>query len=104
METIKKEFDWNTNRGFPRDFLMYDKQKKALLGYKVYNGDYSIEKEVYMNGFRQVNHEIESWRPIEPFELIESNNNGELKGKLKEIAMKLDEYDNPVIMLVKHKK
>ena len=105
METIRNEYNWATNRGFPRDFLMYDRQVKSLLGYTIYNGDYSIQKELYMNSLTPVNHEIESWRPIEPFDLIESLKKGELKdGKLKEIAKTLDEEDNPVIMLIKHKK
>ena len=48
---------------------------------------------------------IESWQTFEAHRLVESLENGELKdGKLKEIAAKLDEDSNPVIMLVKHRK
>jgi len=37
--------------------------------------------------------------------ICQSYNKGELKdGKLKEIVAKLNEEDNPVIMLIKHKK
>lgn len=57
-----------------------------------------------MNWLRPVNHEIESWQPLEAHQLVESYKKGELKGKLKEIAATLDEEDNPVIMLIKHKK
>jgi hypothetical protein len=54
---------------------------------------------------RPVNHEIESWYPLEAHQLVESYEKGELKdGKLKEIAATLDEESNPVIMLIKHKK
>jgi hypothetical protein len=102
METIKNEYNFNTKQGFPRTFFMYDKQEKALGGYTVYNGDYTIKKEIYMNWLRPVNHEIESWQPLEAHLLVESYKKGELKGKLKEIAAKLDEEDNPVIMLIKH--
>ena len=105
IETVRKEYDWNTGRGFPRTFMMYDTQEKAFWGYTVYNGDYSIKKEIYMNVLRPINHEIESWQPIEAYQLVESYKKGELKdGKLKEIASKLDMEDNPVIMLIKHKK
>ena len=105
FETIKNEFDLNTRTGFPRTFFAYDKQKKEFFGYNVYNGDYSIKKEIYMNALRPVNHEIVSWQPIEAHQLVESYEKGELKaGKLKDIAAKLDPEDNPVIMLVKHKK
>jgi hypothetical protein len=104
METIKNVYNFNTRRGFPRTYFMYDRQEKAFGGYTVYNGDYSIKKEIYMNALRPVNHEIESWQPLEAYQVVESYKKGELKGKLKEIASTLDEEDNPVIMLVKHKK
>jgi hypothetical protein len=104
METIKNVFDFNKRSGFPRTFFMYDRQEKAFFGYVVYNGDYSIKKEIYMNMLRPVNHEIESWQALEAYQLVESYKKGELKGKLEEIAATLDEEDNPVIMLIKHKK
>jgi hypothetical protein len=104
METIKNVYDFDTKNGGQRTFFMYDKQEKAFFGYNVYNGDYTTKKEIYMNVLRPVNHEIESCQPLEPFELIESYEKGELKGKLKEIAATLDEDDNPVIMMIKHKK
>jgi len=104
METIKNEYDFDSRRGFPRTFFMYDRQEKSFFGYTVYNGDYSTKKEIYMNSLRAVNHEIESWQPLEAYQLVESFKNGELQGILKEIAAELDEEDNPIIMLVKHKK
>lgn len=103
METIKNVYDFNRDKGFPRTFMMYDNQEKAILNYAVYNGDYSIPKEIYMNATRPVNHEIESWYPLEAYRLVEHYNKGELKGKLKGIAEKLDEDDSPVIMLIKHR-
>jgi hypothetical protein len=104
METIKNVYDWNTEDGFPTTYFMYDRQEKAFFKYTVYNGDYSTKKEIYMNVFRPVNHEIESWQPLEAFQLVVSYNNRQLKGKLKEIAATLDEDDNRVIMIIKHKK
>ena len=104
METVKKTFDFKKSEGFPRTFMMYDTQEKAILGYKVYNGDYSSKKEIYMSVARPVNHKIDSWQPLEAFQLVEDYKKGILKGKLKDIAAKLDEDDNPVIMLIKHKK
>ncbi|GHT51210.1 hypothetical protein FACS189440_19920 [Bacteroidia bacterium] len=104
METIKNEYNFNTKQGFPRTFFMYDRQEKAFSEYTVYNGDYSTKKEIYMTMLSPVNHEIESWYPLEAYQLVESYKKGELKGRLKEIAAKLDEEDNPVIMLIKHKK
>ncbi|RHJ91164.1 6-bladed beta-propeller [Parabacteroides bouchesdurhonensis] len=104
METIKNEYNFNTNRGFERTYFMYDRQEKTFSGYTIYNGDYSTKEEIYMSGLRPVNHEIESWQSLEAYQLVEAYEKGKLKGKLKEIASKLDEESNPVIMLVKHKK
>ena len=105
METIINEYNFVSRRGFDRNFFMYDRQEKTFSGYTVYNGDYSTKKEIYMIALRPVNHEIESWMKIEAYELVADYKAGRLKeGKLKEIASKLDEEDNPVIMLVKHKK
>jgi hypothetical protein len=104
MEARKNEFNIETRKGFPAAYFMYDKQEKAFYGYTVYNGDFSTKKEIYMSLLRPVNHEIESWYSLEAHQLVESYKKGELKGELKEIAAKLDEEDNPVIMLVKHKK
>ena len=50
------------------------------------------------------NEEIAIRYKMKAFELIEANNQGKLKGKLKEIADRLDEDANPVIMLVKFRK
>lgn len=104
METIKNEYNFDTREGFPRTSFMYDRQEKAFWGYTVYNGDYSTKKEVYMNALRPVNHEIESWYPLEAHQLVESYKKGELKGRLKEIVGTLVEESNPVIMLIKPKK
>ena len=105
METIKNVYDFTTNKGFPKNYLMYDKQNKTFSGYTVYNGDFSSPQEVYMDIFSPVNHKIATWcATLEAYKLVESYKKGELKGKLKELAAKLDEDDNPVIMMVKHKK
>ena len=104
METVKKVYDFATQDGFPSTDLVYDKQENAIFQYAVYNDDYSNKKQVYMMS-RPVNDKIASWQPLEAYQLVEAYEKGELKyGKLKEIASKLDAEDNPVIMLVKHKK
>lgn len=104
METLQNVYDFDKNAGFPRTFFMYDIQEEAFFGYTVFNGDFTTKKEIYMSVTRPVNHEIESWYPLEAHQLVESYEKGELKGKLKEIATTLDEESNPVIMLIKHKK
>ncbi len=103
MQTVKKEFDFATSRGFPSTELMYDTQEKTIFDCTVYNGDYTNERPVNM--FRDpLNEEIAFCQSINAEDLIESYEKGELKGKLKEIAATLEEESNPVIMLVKHMK
>ena len=102
MATARKEFNIETQTGFPRKPLMFDRQEKAIYEFTVSNDDYADRTENL--SIRTGNNEIAFYRPIQAFDLIEANKQGKLKGKLKEIADKLDEDSNPVIMLAKHKK
>lgn len=97
METFKKKSE------HPITDLLYDKQEKALFRYKVYNGDYTNNEEVFMKS-GPVNKEIPSRLYLDPAKLVRDYEKGRLKGRLKEIASKLNPEDNPVIMLIKHKK
>jgi len=97
IETVKKEQE------YPKTHLVYDKQEQTIYEYTQHNGDYSDKRIVGMSS-RPINNEIAFWQKIEADELVEDYEKGVLKGKLKEIAAKLKEEDNPVIMLVKHKK
>ena len=104
MEVVRKEFDWAKSVGFPATDLVYDKLEKKIFEYAVYNDDFSEKTHVNMKS-TPINDEIAVWQLLEAEKLVESYNKGELKdGKLKEIAAKLNEEDNPVIMLIKHKK
>jgi hypothetical protein len=103
METIKKEVDFAKQIGFPIKDIMYDRQEKTIFSYAVYNGDYTVKKQVYMKT-RPGNNEIATWQRLEAYQLIKSYGDGELQGKLKEVAATLAEESNPVIMLIKHKK
>ena len=105
MEAVENQYNFDTNSGFSTTYFMYDNQAKAFSGYTINNGDFFTSEEIYMSALRPVNHEIESWQILESFQLVKSYERGDIKdGKLKEIAAGLKEEDNPVIMLVKHKK
>jgi hypothetical protein len=97
METVKKEPDP------PKTDLVYDRQEKTIYEYTLHNDDYSNKKTVDMIQ-KNINDGIVFWELIEAYQLVESYEKGELKGKLKEIAAGLDAEDNPVIMLVQNKK
>ena len=103
FNTVTNVYDWNKREGFPETNIMYDNQGKNFFEYTVYNGDYSTKKEIHMNRFRGY-HENQYWQSFEAYQLVEDYKKGILNGKLKEIATNLDEDDNRVIMLVKHKK
>ena len=104
MQTVKNVFNFEKGNGFYTDELVYDKEEKALFQVAVYNGDYAEKRPVAMTA-SPVNREIEDVTSLNASRLVEIYKKNQLKdGKLKEIASRLDEDDNPVIMLVKQKK
>lgn len=104
MQTVKNVFDVEKGNGFYTDELMYDKAEKAIFRTTVYNEDYAEKRPVAMTA-QSINREIEYATSLNAFQLVEIYEKGQLKeGKLKEIASRLNEEDNPVIMLVKQKK
>ena len=103
MSLLKAEFNFETGRGFPISGLMYDRLENSLFIPKIYNGDYTSKREVDMTS-RPLDPEFVIGQSLQAHELAEAYGRGVLKGKLKEIAAKLDEESNPVIMLIKHKK
>ena len=90
-------------RYFPMTNILYDKQADALFRYKLYNGDYTERKELFLTS-RSLNSEIPCWKTLDASRLVEDNKGGKLQGRLREIAATLDEEDNPVIMLIKRKR
>jgi hypothetical protein len=110
MQTIKKQYNFVTDEGFPTTELMYDKEENAIFECVVYNDDFTNKKPVNLvyeyPMFTLVNNnEIAVMKKLEANELVEAYKEGKLKeGRLKEIAAGLDEESNPVIMLIKYKK
>ena len=104
MESIKNVYDFKKEEGFPKTYFVYDTQEKDFFSYIIYNGDYSYKRELYIVMFTPINAKGELWATIDAFELCRDYEKGKLKGKLKDIAAKLGEDDNRVIMLVKPKK
>ena len=110
MRTIKIEmFDWNSNP-WPGTNLAYDRQEQVIFESVVYNGDFITKRPVSMyNSERETDiylinsEDIVFAQKLEAFELVEAYKEGKLKGKLQEIAAGLDEEDNAVIMIAKHK-
>ena len=82
---------------------MYDKQDKSVYQATIYNAEYKDKKQVAVTA-RSINSEIEGAVSLEAPQLIEVYEKGGLKdGTLKEIVSKLNEEDNPIIMVLKQK-
>ena len=103
MQTIKAVFDFSKRRGFPLADLMYDKRENAVFKPSVFNGDFVIKRKVDMTS-HPVNSGIAAFQNLEAYRLVEAYKKDELLGQLKEIAAKLKEGSNPVIMMMKYKK
>ena len=104
MQTVKNVFNFEKGKGFYTDELMYDKEEKAIYRVAVYNDDYAEKRTVAMTA-ESINREIEDVTSLNASRLVEIYKKGQLKdGELKDIAAELDEEDNPVIMLITHKK
>jgi hypothetical protein len=105
MQTVENKWDWETNTGHTRINLMYDRKEHAIFECVVYNGDIADKQPILMTSELTFgNHEIAFVQKLEADDLYDLHKEGKLKGKLKEVAAGLKEEDNPVIMLVKHKK
>ncbi|MDR0536448.1 MAG: 6-bladed beta-propeller [Tannerellaceae bacterium] len=102
IETIKKEWNISKMSGFPTTALAYDRKENGIYEYEIYNDDYDNSK--ISMATQPVNEEIATYHVYEAHKLVEACANGQLKGKLQEIAYTLNEEDNPIIMLIKHKK
>lgn len=111
MQTVKREYNFSMRTGWPSIELMYDRQECAIFECVVYNNDFLNKRPVIMNFENRFlantfhNNEIAFFNILQSHELVNSYRNGELKeGRLKEIAARLDEEDNLVIMIAKHRK
>ena len=103
MEAVNNVFNFEKGNGFHSDILMYDKIEKAIYQVTVYNNDYIEKRPVAMTA-KSINREVESVTTLNASPLIETFKKGKLKeGPLKEIVSKLNDEDNPVIMVVKQK-
>lgn len=73
-----------------------------IVGDGDYQNSFSEANPIYW--ISSINQNIANWYPFDAPELIEAYKEGKLKGRLNEIAAKLNEDSNPVIMLIKYKK
>ncbi|MDD2953888.1 MAG: 6-bladed beta-propeller, partial [Parabacteroides sp.] len=102
LQTVKKECDFEKNQDMPKTDLVFDRQENKIYQYTVYNRDFNKRTEDM--SARCINGETAFYVTLEANELVEAYEKDKLNGPLKAIAAKLNEEDNPVIMIVKPKK
>ena len=103
IKTIEKEFDFSTGRGFPVDDLMYDKKEASFFKPVIVNSDYINKQEVNLTE-NVGNGEVATYQNLLADQLLDAYADNKLKSPLKEIAARLNEESNPVLMLIKYKK
>ena len=100
VQTIEKEFDFATGRGFHLDGLVYDRQAGEVYEPAVRNADYEGQ-EVDLISHPLNRGGIAAFQVLPADQLVEACGSGRLQGRLREIAAKLGEESNPVVMLMK---
>ncbi len=91
LTVIDKKYEPKGDDNFPKKKYMWDKTNNQIFEYTLKNADV---KEVDKLA------RLEEYSLITTDKLMELLEEGKLKGKLKEIAKKLTEDDNPVLMKV----
>jgi hypothetical protein len=102
MNVLVKNFDFNTPPSKWYE-LVYDKNTHDIFEQNFYNGDYTHKMGIWMRGNGASIHLNQYVELIQADELAESYEKGEVQGKLKEIASKIDMEDNPIVMIVTFK-
>jgi len=101
----KKEFDIKTQTGFPTTSIMYDKKTGKIFGQNFYNAN-CPDQDFYFdrNHTNQMAESNQYFYTFDASELKDLLTKGKLTGRLKEIAGKIDEDDNPVLMIITFRK
>ncbi len=109
MQVAEKEFNFDVDKDVERRDLVYDRISDEVFEVELYNDDFTekipvkIMFDLFMLSFVN-NEEIAFTRILSAYELVEAYNDGKLRGPLKDIASKIDEEDNPVILIAKYKR
>ena len=91
-------------KGFEQQDYMIDKRDNNLFTPVVLNGDFTNERRIDIGVHKILSDKnVFAYQVIEAAELVESKENEGLKGKLKSVAMTLNDESNPVVMILKNK-
>ena len=103
MQATEKRFDFTKGKGFFTKHLVYEFADQQVYEANVYNGDFKEKRGVDLTANPLNQPSCMAYETITADKLVEAYQEHKLQGQLEEIASKLDEEDNPVIMLVKRK-
>ena len=98
------EFQGNAATDTKSTYVAYDRKEKQLLNPTFTNEDYPSQDIPMSKLLQCAGSANRCYLQLEAFKLKEALVEGKLKGTLKSIAEKLDEEDNPVLMVVEFKK
>jgi YD repeat-containing protein len=105
MDMVVRKADFENFIAFPRTPIVYDKEEKQVYQYTLFNDDYPKIKLEDLIYYQILENSRKATMVVlfQAYQLIEANEKGELYGELKEIASKLTDDDNPVLMVAKFK-
>ena len=95
MWNFLKEWNWNTNEGFPGFNLLYDRDERKIYEFAAmafHDLNFTIQRDCFLEKNTYA-------ATIEAPELIEKK--AKLPAYLKELASNLEDDDNPVLMIIK---
>ena len=108
MQAVERSFNFGVDKDVPRTNLIYDKTEQTAYEGEVINRDFEGTPVNLWFAHRVImefnDDEIAFATRLEAPDLVEALNDGKLRGPLKEIASRLDEEDNPVILIAKYKR
>ncbi len=102
LSTTERKYDTETNQGFAGKRLVFDKKEQRFYEGGVVNSDYADRNSFGFSNSVSLpvgtfTNRLDAWRLAEQYE------QGKLKGELAEVASRLKEDDNPVLMVVTFK-
>lgn len=105
MQVQEKSLDLKTFKGFPTIDLVYDSEEQTIYKYTLFDANFqehAFSFSILPN--KALNPELVACFILQADVLLEALNDGKLSGPLKEIASRLNEEDNPVLVMVSQKR
>ena len=98
MTAVELAYNFDTNEGLTQTPYLWEKKTGKIYRTNVYNRDYPEDPDYFFTADQLVSGHLVHYLPAD--KLIEALENNQLYGKLKEIASRLREEDNGVLMMI----